>query len=117
MAKVTNVVTEIAGAFSGGSLNTALGFYANPSQGLFPHPYSLNPAGSRFAPPIISPRPNCNFFQTSIPPTDIILANLILVATFLQEYKRAHIASVLIAFVFIGLAKTNSSFWGLGTSH
>lgn len=47
MAKVTNVVTEIAGAFSGGSLNTALGFYANPTEGLFPHPYSLNPEGHR----------------------------------------------------------------------
>lgn len=50
MADVTNVVTEIAGAFSGGSLNTALGFYANPSEGLFPHPYSLNPAGNRHVP-------------------------------------------------------------------
>lgn len=45
--KVVNVVTEVAGAFSGGSLNTALGFYANPLKALFPHPYSLNPPSHR----------------------------------------------------------------------
>lgn len=47
LAKVTNLVTEIAGSFSGGTLNTALGFYKHPFVSLFPHPYSLNPPAQR----------------------------------------------------------------------
>lgn len=48
LVKVTNIVTDIAGGFSGGTLNTALGFYAMPLKALFPHPYSLNPKTQRW---------------------------------------------------------------------
>ena len=47
MDRIVHIVTDLAGAFSGGSLNTALEFYADPFEALFPHPYSLNPPDSR----------------------------------------------------------------------
>lgn len=47
MACMTHIITELAGAFSGGSLTTALGFYSAPFEALFPHPYALNPPDKR----------------------------------------------------------------------
>ena len=50
MGKVTNLITDIVGMFSGGSLNTALTFYAKPLEAFSPDPYSLNPPDSRCFP-------------------------------------------------------------------
>ena len=69
MGKVTNLITDIVGMFSGGSLNTALIFFAKPLEALSPDPYSLNPPDSRYAPSSWTPMCRSELPCTHVNPT------------------------------------------------